>query len=227
MTVEIKFLGHSGFAISDVNHSILIDPFISGNPGAVTTHKNLSSKDIMLTHAHGDHLGDAIELSKRFNSTVTAVFELANYCGKKGAKAQGVNIGGRVPFEWGYAYWLSAAHSSSTPEGIYGGCAASILVNIDGISIFHAGDTGLHSDLKIIGEFYKPQISILPIGGYYTTGIDEAVTAAKWLNSEKIIPMNYNTFPSINVDVQEFKNKIESQTNAQCIVLKNGESLLL
>ncbi len=227
MTVEIKFLGHSAFAISEEENSILIDPFISGNPGVVTTHKNLSSKDILLTHAHGDHLGDAIELSKRFNSTITAVFELANYCAKKGAKAQGVNIGGKVPFAWGYAYWLTAAHSSSTPEGIYGGCPASILVSIGGVSIYHAGDTGLHSDLKIIGEFYKPQISILPIGGYYTMGIDEAVEAAKWLGSEKIIPMHYNTFPPISVDIQDFKNKIESQTNAQCIVLKNGESLTL
>ncbi|OGI16572.1 MAG: metal-dependent hydrolase [Candidatus Melainabacteria bacterium RIFOXYA12_FULL_32_12] len=220
MTVEIKYLGHSAFLIIHNDHSILIDPFLVNSPISVN---ELNVQDILLTHAHGDHLGDSIEISKEKNATITAIFELANYCSSQGVNANGVNLGGKVPFSWGYAYWLPASHSSSTPEGNYGGSPASILLNIKGVSIYHAGDTGLHYDLKMIGEVYKPDIALLPIGSYYTMGINEAVIAAKWLGSSKVIPIHYNTFPIIQANPEEFKAKIESETKSNCIILKPGE----
>ncbi len=220
--VKITFIGHSAFKITGENHSILIDPFISGNP--VSAFSDLKADDILVTHAHSDHLGDSIEISKKTGARITAIFELANYCGEKGAKARGINIGGKVPFSWGSAYWLPAAHSSGTPDGKYGGVPSSILVNIGGKSIYHAGDTGLHYDMKMIGEFYKPEIALLPIGGFYTMGINEAVKAAQWLESKKIIPMHYNTFPPIKADPEEFKAEIET-IGKECVILKPGESI--
>ena len=218
--MQIQYIGHSAFKISTDNYSVLIDPFITGNPLAATVDLNVN--DILVTHAHGDHLGDSIEISKKTKIPVTAIFELANYCAKKGANAQGINMGGKIPFSWGHAVWLPAAHSSGTPDREYGGEPCSIFVNIEGVSIYHAGDTGLHYDMKMVEEFYKPEISLLPIGGYYTMGIDEAVQAAIWLGSKKIIPMHYNTFPPITTDVNEFKQKIEA-LGLECIVLKPGE----
>ena len=222
MSVKITFIGHSAFKISTESHAVLIDPFITGNP--LAAYSDLKADDILLTHAHGDHLGDSIKISQKTGTKITAVFELANYCAEKGAAAQPVNIGGKVPFPWGNAYWLPAVHSSGTPDGRYGGMPASILVNIEGKSIYHAGDTGLHYDMKMVGEFYKPGISLLPIGGYFTMGIDEAVHAAEWLGSQKVIPMHYNTFPPIKVDPEEFKAKIEA-LGKECIILKPGESI--
>ncbi|EKE03466.1 MAG: beta-lactamase protein [uncultured bacterium] len=224
MPVEIKYLGHSAFLITHNNHSVLIDPFLTNSPVSIN---ELNPQDILLTHAHGDHLGDAIKISKEKNAPITAIFELANYCSDKGVNAQGVNIGGKIPFLWGYAYWLPAAHSSSTPDGHYGGAPASILLNIGEISIYHAGDTGLHYDLKMIGEIYKPDIALLPIGGFYTMGINEAVTATKWLGSPTVIPMHYNTFPIIEVNPENFKSKIESETKSTCVVLKPGKTHLI
>lgn len=224
MVVEIKFLGHSAFLIKYENHSIVIDPFITSNPHAAIELAELKVQDILVTHGHSDHLGDSVEISKKTGAIITTIFELANFCAKKGAKTQGVNFGGKVPFSWGSAYWLPSLHTSSTSEGFYCGDPAGILLKIDNTSIYHTGDTGLHYDLKMIGEFYKPEISILPIGGYYTMGIDEAVQAAKWLGSKKIIPMHYNTFPPIQADAEEFKTKLEAETDAECIILKPGES---
>jgi len=223
MSINIKYLGHSAFILSDESSSVIIDPFLTGNPKASESSDKIKVNDILITHAHSDHLGDAIDISKKTQANITAIFELANYCSKKGAKAQGINMGGKIRYPWGYAVWLPASHSSSLPDGQYAGDPASIFINFKGTSIYHAGDTGLHMNLKMIGEFYKPEISLLPIGGYFTMGPDEAVQAAKWLGSKKIIPMHYDTFAPIKVDANVFKNKIQSETEAECIILTPGE----
>ena len=220
MALKLQYIGHSAFKISSNGYSVLIDPFIKGNPLAANVDLNVNN--ILVTHAHSDHLGDSIEISQRTKAPITAIFELANYCTKKGVAAQGINMGGRIQFEWGTAVWLPASHSSGTPEGQYGGEPASILMDFGEVSVYHAGDTGLHYDLKMVGEFYKPDIALLPIGGYYTMGIDEAVKAAEWLGSKKIIPMHYDTFPLIKINVNEFKRKIEA-LGKECIILKPGE----
>lgn len=220
--MELQFIGHSAFYLKTDNAGILIDPFISQNPVAKFDPKSKIT-DILVTHGHADHLGDAIPLSKQSGATITTIFELANYCTKCGAKAQGVNIGGKILFEWGNARFFSATHSSSTPDGAYAGVASSILMEINGIKIFHAGDTGLHQEMKTIGEIYKPDIAILPVADFYTMGIEEAAIAAKWLGAKKIIPMHYDTFDAIKADIEKLKTLLPS--GIECIALNAGQKI--
>lgn len=222
--MELQFIGHSAFYLKTENDGILIDPFISQNPVAKFDSKSKIT-DILVTHGHTDHLGDAIPLSKKTGAMITTIFELANYCAKCGAKAQGINIGGKVSFEWGNARFFNATHSSSTPDGAYAGIASSILLEINGIKIFHAGDSGLHQEMKTIGEFYTPDIALLPIGDFYTMGVEEAVIAAKWLGAKQLIPMHYNTFDAIKADVEKLKNLLPAEI--ELIVLEHGEKLKL
>ncbi|MDD3150377.1 MAG: metal-dependent hydrolase [Candidatus Gastranaerophilales bacterium] len=225
MTIKLTFLGHSAILIEAKRKKILIDPFISGNPSATVKASEMKVDDILLTHAHGDHTGDAITIARNSNAQISAIFELANYLAAKGVKTQGLNMGGKVPFDWGYACWLPASHSSSLPDGTYGGSPASILIDIDGTKIYHAGDTGLHYNLKMVGEFYKPDIALLPIGGFYTMGIEEALKAIEWLNPKIVVPIHYNTFPPIKTDVNKFKSNVGEQTTSKCVILNPNESL--
>lgn len=225
MSIEITFLGHSAFLIKHGTHNILIDPFLSGNPDFHGDINELKPSDILVTHGHADHLGDAMPLSKKTGATITTIFELANYCQDRGANTNPVGIGSKISFNWGCATFLPAAHSSSTPDGSYAGCPASILLEIENLKIYHAGDSGLSYDLKMIGELYQPDIAILPIGGHFTMGVDEAVQAVKWLHCKKVIPMHYNTFPVIKASANDFKQKIEIETDAKCLILKSGETV--
>lgn len=220
--MQITYLGHSAFEIESNGKKLLIDPFLvmspNYNPAGVT--------DIFVTHGHGDHLGSAIEISQKTGATVTAIFELANYCASKGANSNGVNLGGWIEYEWGRVLIVPAFHSSSTPEGIYAGCPCGFIFDIEGIRVYHAGDTCLNSEMKTIGDLYGPDVSLLPIGGKYTMDIEQAVIASQWLNSDKIIPMHYNTFNAINVDIVEFTKKIEEK-NKTPIVINIGDSIRL
>ena len=224
MTFEIKYIGHSAFCFKTDEGSILTDPFISGNPSAKFDIEQEKIINIFLTHGHGDHLGDAIPISRKYRMPITAIFELANYCEEKGAVVQGVNMGGNIKYNWGTARFLPAFHSSSTPDGKYAGMPASILFDIYGTKIYHAGDTCLNSEMKTAGEIYKPDIALLPVGSFYTMDTKDALTAAKWLNVKRVIPMHYNTFPAINVNIEEFKTELE-KSNIECVILKPGESL--
>lgn len=220
--MQLQFIGHSAFYLETENAGILIDPFISQSPVAKFDPKSKIT-DIFVTHGHADHLGDAIPLSKQIGATITTIYELANYCTKCGAIAQGVNIGGKIIFPWGSARFFSATHSSSTPDGAYAGCAASVLIDINGIKIFHAGDTGLHREMKTIGEIYKPDIAILPIGGIFTMDIEEAAIAAQWLGAKKILPMHYNSFEPIQVDVEELRKLLFK--DVELLVPEPGEKI--
>lgn len=225
MTVEIKYLGHSAFQFDVAETQILVDPFLTQSPWYNGDLSELNPKCIFLTHAHADHLGDAIEISKRTGATIYAVFELANYCARKGAKVDGVNIGGRLEFDWGIVTFMSAEHSSSTPTGEYGGVASSIMFRFQDKRVFHAGDTALSSNLKMIGDVYKPDIALLPVGGHFTMGIKEAVLASKWLHAKQVVPMHYNTFPPISVDINDFRALMESETSVKPVILNAGETL--
>ena len=219
---KIVYIGHSAFFIEKDWYGILIDPFITGNPTADFDYRKKRISHIIVTHAHLDHLGDAIAISKQTGAEIIAVFELANYCIEKGAKATGVNIGGCINLEWGKVRFLPAIHSSSNPDLPYGGLAASVLIDIDGTTIYHAGDTALMSEFSLIGEMYNPYYAMLPIGGYYTMDIKEAAMAAKMLFAMEIIPMHYNTFPNIKVNVENFVDLIEEQ-GQKCWPLKPNE----
>lgn len=225
-STKIKYIGHSAFYFETGSHGILVDPFISNNPVAKFNYKEEIITDIFLTHAHADHMGDAIPISRATKAPITAIFELANYCMAKGALVEGVNFGGKLSYPWGFARFLPAFHSSSTPDGQYAGMPASIMFEINGTKIYHAGDTCLNSEMKTAGEVYKPDIAFLPVGSFYTMDKNEAVLAAKWLGVKKVIPMHYNTFDAIKTDIQEFKNMIEKE-GIECIILKPGESLEL
>ncbi len=219
---RLTYIGHSAFLIEKDWDSILIDPFITGNPSADFDYKKKRISHIVVTHAHLDHLGDAIAISKNTGAPIIAVVELAQYCARQGARTIGLNIGGCLKFNWGSLRFLGANHSSSNPDIEYGGPAASVLFDIDGTTIFHAGDSGLISEYSIIGEMYNPYYALLPIGGYYTMDINEAAMAAKMLYAMEIIPMHYNTFNNIKADVQSFKDKIEAQ-GQKCLPLKPNE----
>lgn len=205
----ITYLGHSAFEIDfSSGKKILIDPFLIAspdyNPEGVT--------DIFVTHAHADHLGSAIEISKKTGATITAIFELANYCQSKGAKVNGINLGGWINYDWGKVIAVPAFHSSSTPEGIYGGVPCGFIFEINGgYTLYHAGDTCLNAHMKMIGEVYEPDVAMLPIGGHYTMDIEHAAIASEWLGASAIIPMHYNTFDAIKVDTDEFERRIREK----------------
>ncbi|MBR3605040.1 MAG: metal-dependent hydrolase [Candidatus Gastranaerophilales bacterium] len=203
--MQIKYLGHSAFEIETNGKKILIDPFLIKSPN----YNPQEVVDIFVTHGHGDHLGSAIEISKKTGAKITAIFELANYCALKGANSNGINFGGWIEYSWGKAIAVPAFHSSSTPDGIYAGAPCGYIFDIDGQRVYHAGDTCLNSEMRMIGEFYKPDVAILPIGGYYTMDIEQATVAVQFLGSKTIIPMHYNTFDAIKVDIMDFKSKIE------------------
>lgn len=217
--MKITYLGHSCFEVETNNKKILIDPFLVMSPN----YKPQNISDIFVTHGHGDHLGSAIEISQNNKATITAVFELANYCAQKGAKANGISLGGWINYDWGKAIAVPAFHSSSTPEGYYAGCPCGYILEIEGKRIYHAGDTCLNSEMKIIGEVYKPDIAMLPIGGHYTMDIENAVIATKWIGAKQVIPMHYNTFDAIAVNIKEFETEIKN-INKEPIILKIGET---
>lgn len=202
--MEIKYLGHSAFEFNTNGKKILIDPFL-----VLVPNYNLNNiYDIFVTHAHGDHLGSAVEISQKTGAPITAIYELANYCTKKGAKTADIGLGSWRDYSWGRAIAVPAFHSSSTPDGIYGGCPCGFVFEIEGQTLYHAGDTCLNSEMKVIGEIYQPDIVMLPIGGKYTMDIEHAVIAAEWLGASEVIPMHYNTFDAISVDISDFERQI-------------------
>lgn len=217
MAFDLTYLGHSAFEIMSANgESVLIDPYLSMCPDYDWRSKNIT--DIFVTHGHSDHLGSAIKISKETGAKINAIFELAGYCAEKGATVSPFGLGGWVDLGWSKVIFLPALHSSSTPEGNYAGCPCSILFEIEGIKLFHAGDTCLTQEFKIIHDMNKPDIALLPIGGRYTMDEKSASIAAQWIGADVIIPMHYNTFPQIEADVQKFKMMIED-LNKQCLIM--------
>ena len=200
--VDIKYIGHSAFQITNEENAVLIDPLVKQNKKY--DWKKEPVRDILLTHAHSDHIGQAIEIAKDLDIEITAVPELAAYCREQGAKAKSVSLGCWLNYSWGRAIFLPAFHSSSLPDGRYGGCPASIFLEIAGARIYHAGDTCLSSEMKTVKELYSPQIAMLPIGGTYTMDVEHAAMATKWLGVKTVIPMHYGTFPEIEADVERF-----------------------
>ncbi|MBO6180875.1 metal-dependent hydrolase [bacterium] len=215
--VDLKYIGHSAFIIKNNDKAVIIDPWVEKNEKFNWHDEPIT--DILLTHAHSDHLGNAIEIAKEKEIEITAVAETAAYLEKKGGvKAKSIGLGAWINYSWGRAVFVPAFHSNSLPNGNYGGCAASIILDIDGVRIFHAGDTCLTGEMKTIKELYAPQIALLPIGGTYTMDVDHAAMAAKWLGARTVIPMHYGTFPEIEADLQRFAQLI-AVGNTNCQIL--------
>ncbi len=225
--MKLKYFSHSAFQLTtDSGKVILIDPFLTGNPTAPVTADTVDADFIILTHAHGDHIGDAFDIAKRCESLIIAVNELADYANSNGLKAHNMHIGGSYNFEFGKVKFTIAHHGSMTPDGQYGGEPAGVLVTADGKTIYHTGDTGLFYDMKLIGEMAHIDYMLLPIGDNFTMGITDAVKAVELANPDVAIPMHYNTFPVINADPEEFKNKVEA-VGMKSMVLKYGQEINL
>jgi L-ascorbate metabolism protein UlaG (beta-lactamase superfamily) len=225
--MKLRYFGHSACQFTTKNGlKILIDPFLNGNPVSPVKSSEIEADFIILTHAHGDHVGDTIEIAKRCNSTVICNFELGNILEEEGLKIHSMHIGGGYNFEFGRVKFTIAHHGSSYPDGRYGGNPAGIILNIDGLTLYHTGDTGLFLDMKLIGELNKIDYMLLPIGDNYTMGIDDAVIAVEFVNPKNVIPLHFNTFPVIEANPQEFKRKIES-VNKECIVMDFGQEIIL
>lgn len=204
--MKITYLGHSAFVFEIKNEKIFIDPFLVKSP-----QYNISSvADIFITHGHSDHIGSTIEIAKLTGAKITSIFELANFFASQGVEVLGINLGAWIDYNWGKAIAVPALHSSSLPNGNYAGCPCGFVFNIEGKVLYFAGDTSLSNEMKLIGEIYKPDIAFLPIGGVYTMDIEHATIAASYTQASTIIPMHYNTFPAINVDIKEFEYSIRN-----------------
>ncbi len=225
--MKLKYFSHSAFQITTAdNKKILIDPFLNGNPTSPVKEKDVNADFIVLTHAHGDHIGDAFNIAKRCNSLFICVDELANYCKSKGYQAHNMHIGGGYNFDFGRLKFTIAHHGSLTPDNHYGGQPAGVVLSIDGINLYHTGDTGLFLDMKLIGEMTPIDYMLLPIGDNFTMGIDDAVKAVEFVNPKIAIPMHYNTFPIIAADPYEFKKKVET-LGKKSIVMDYGQEIVL
>jgi len=223
--MKLRYFSHSAFQITvSTGERILIDPFFDGNPTSPVTSDEVNAEFIVLTHGHGDHLGDSFKIAKRNNSLIIGVNELADYCSGKGFRAHNMHIGGGYNFDFGRIKFTIAHHGSKSPDNEYLGEAAGVLLNIDGKIIYHTGDTGLFYDMKLIGELNKIDVMLLPIGDNFTMGIDDAVVAVELADPKLAVPIHYNTFPIIEADPHIFKQKI-SDKNKECRVLKYGEEI--
>lgn len=228
--MEITWFGHSAFKITEDNLKILIDPFISNNPVCTYPVEEIDADIICITHGHSDHFGDALEIANRTGALILSNHEISLFVSQQGIQSQGMNIGGSYKFHDVKFTMVDAKHSSVidlSEETIPGGSAAGFIIELkDGTKIYHAGDTGLFSDLKtIIGEIYKPDIAILPIGDLFVMNPEDAAMATSWINPKKVIPMHYNTFPLIEQDTDKFVNLVKSKNqNTEVIILEPGET---
>ncbi|MEK6589471.1 MAG: metal-dependent hydrolase [Nitrospinota bacterium] len=221
--MKITYHGHSCFIIEAGKYKIIIDPFLSGNPMAKIKPKEVKVDAVLVTHGHGDHLGDAVEISKKNNALIIAPFELVNYCNEKGATGHPMHIGGSYNFPFGKVKLTIAHHGSTTDTGATGN-PCGFLVTMEGKTIYHAGDTGLFSDMKLIGETNRIDAAMLPIGDNFTMGIEDAVKAVEFLRPKIAIPMHYNTFDVIRQDPKHFVDGLKgSQTKG--VILESGEGI--
>lgn len=222
--MKILYHGHSFVQLINNRYSILIDPFITGNPKAITNINNLKCDYIILTHGHGDHISDAMAIAKKYKATVISSFEIANYSEKFGVEAHPMGIGGGFNFPFGRVKLTIAHHSSSFPDGTYAGNPTGVIITMDGKTIYHAGDTGLFYDMKLIGEMHNIDCAFLPIGDNFTMGIDDAVKASEFINAHVTIPIHYNTFDIINANPEDYKKKMES-IGKKCRIINIGDSI--
>lgn len=222
--MKVSYHGHSVVRVETETHTILIDPFISGNEVCDLNPASEKVDVILLTHGHNDHVGDTVQLARNNNALVIAPFELANFLATKEVNTHPMYIGGAHEFDFGKVKLTQAFHGSSFEEDdgttIYTGMPTGILLTINGKTIYHLGDTGLFSDLKLIGEMNDIDIAFVPIGDNFTMGPDDALIAAEWINAKITVPVHYNTFPVIEQNPEEFASKVKTSEGR---VLKVGE----
>lgn len=205
MPLTVTYLGHSGFLFSDGVHTVAIDPFLTGNPVAKHTPEQIDCEAIILTHGHEDHYGDTTAIAQRTGAAVHGAYELCGFAQEQGVKnIEPMNPGGRLVTPWGWVALTHAFHSSSH-GGRYLGMPCGVILHLGGTTIYHTGDTGIFSDMKLFGEIYRPDLACIPIGDRFTMGPELASRAAELIGAKWAIPTHYNTWPPIAQDPAAFQ----------------------
>ena len=227
--MQINFIGHATFELVAGDARVLIDPFLAPhNPAAQVSAGDVEPSHILLTHGHRDHLADAVEVAKRTGADCVALTELAGWLEDQGVEnTHNPNLGGTVRFDWGSVKLVPAWHTNTTPDGVTISNPAGLIVEFDGKTIYHLGDTCLFGDLKLIGERHRPDVALVPIGGHFTMDTDDAAYACGLIGAPRVIPCHYDTFPPIAADADAFKAAVERETETEVTVLKPGESVEL
>jgi L-ascorbate metabolism protein UlaG (beta-lactamase superfamily) len=223
--MDIRFLGHACFELSDGDTRVLIDPFLTGNPKAAVEAGDVDPTHIFLTHGHADHLGDTVDIAKRTGAQTVAIVELANELGESGVEnVSDPNIGGTVEFDGGvWVRYVPAWHTAVSPSGTPH-TPAGIVVGIGGKIVYHLGDTGLFSDLALPGRRDDIDVALMCIGGHYTMDRHDAVRAAELVGAKRVIPCHYGTFPPIETDAEAFKREVETSSDAKVVILEPGDT---
>ena len=224
--MRITSLGHSAFLLEGRDR-ILIDPFLTGNPLASTTADKVDCDIICVTHGHGDHLGDAVDIARRTGAVVASIIEMSEWLEKTGVKSVGFNMGGTATIRNTKITMVPAFHSSSIgAPGLEFSAAMAVGMVVDsGKVVYHAGDTCVFGDMRLIGELYKPDVALLPIGGFFTMDPRQAAMATGLINPKIAIPMHYGTWPPIEQDPKEFEKLAKKSSKAKIVILKPGEHL--
>ncbi len=223
--VKYSYFGHACFLLDDGKYKVLVDPFLTGNPVASVSANDVAADYILVTHAHGDHLGDAPDIAARTGAEVVGIPEILDICTSMGTdvKGHGMNLGGSLNLPFGKVRMTLAQHSSGVPGGI----ACGYVIYIGGLVIYYAGDTALFSDMKLIGQKDRLDYALLPIGDNYTMGLEDAALAAQWLGVRHVIPLHYDTWPIIRQDVAKYKELTEKMAHAEVHIVKPGEDIEL
>ncbi|MBL7162001.1 MAG: metal-dependent hydrolase [Anaerolineales bacterium] len=227
MSAKYIWYGHGTSGLETGGYKVLIDPFFTDNPAASTTAEAVEADFIVVSHGHGDHIGDAVAVAKRTGALVISNFEITNWLSVQGVEAHPQHIGGGFNHPFGYLKLTHALHGSGLPDGSYGGNPAGLLLTTnDGEKIYLACDTGLFASMKLIGE-EGVDLAVLPIGDNFTMGPDDALRAVKMVQPKHVIPAHYNTWPVIEQDPFAWAERVEDETDAKAHVLKPGESFSL
>lgn len=227
MSVTVTWHGHAALTLDVDGTILLVDPYLSDNPAAETGPESVKADYLLISHGHGDHVGDAVEIAKRTGAMVITNFEIANWMEAKGLEVHPQHLGGGFEYPFGYLKLTLALHGSALPDGSYGGNPAGFLLTTnDGKKIYLACDTGLFGDMRLIGE-EGIDLAVLPIGDNFTMGPKDALRAVEFIHPEHVIPVHFNTWELIAQDPDTWAEQVEARTDAKVHVLEPGESFSL